>query len=207
MIAWYKAFSASRRDVYAGRAAEYEYAATHPQQPHTLFITCSDSRINVEALTSADVGELFITRNVGNMVPPYSHPLGGVSAVVEYAVNALKVKHIVVCGHSDCGAMKALLHPAATDSLPSVRSWLTNAPRVEEVKSADGKQQLQSTTESNVLAQLSNLKTHPAVVDAMAADRLTLSGWVYDIGAGEVRIAEDGQREFKAVRAGQAGTA
>ncbi len=193
--------------IYSGRAAEYQHAATTPQQPHTLFITCSDSRINVEALTSAGVGELFVTRNVGNMVPPYRDTMDSVAAVVEYAVNALKVQHIVVCGHSDCGAMKALLQPASTKALPAVRAWLTNAPAQGPSTEADSPQELGQTTEANVLAQLGNLKTHPAVADALAEGRLTLSGWVYDIGAGDVRIAADGQTEFTSVRATEAGPA
>src|SRR5947209_14280933 len=93
-------------EVHAERAAEYQRAATTPQQPHTLVIACADSRVDVESIASAGPGELFITRNIGNMVPSYGEMLGGVSAVIEYAVTALKVQHVVICGHSDCGAMK-----------------------------------------------------------------------------------------------------
>src|SRR5215467_11235982 len=111
-------------EVYAKNMEHYQRAASTPQKPHTLIIACADSRVDVEAITSSGPGEVFVTRNVGNMVPPYSGTPGGVTAVIEYAVAALKVKHIVVCGHSDCGAMKALLHPSATDDLPTVRYWL-----------------------------------------------------------------------------------
>ena len=111
-------------EVHAESAADYHRAATTPQQPHTLIIACADSRVDVEAITSSRPGEVFVTRNIGNMVPGYGEMLGGVSAVIEYAVSALKVQHIVVCGHSDCGAMKALLDPASTDSMPTVKSWL-----------------------------------------------------------------------------------
>ncbi len=113
--------------VHAEKAEEYERAEAEPQRPHTLFIACADSRVDVEAITSSGPGEVFVTRNIGNMVPAYGEMLGGVSAVIEYAVLALKVKHIVVCGHSDCGAMKALLNPASTAGMPTVTSWLTNA--------------------------------------------------------------------------------
>src|SRR5215471_10629971 len=111
-------------EVYAKNAEHYQRAASTPQAPHTLIIACADSRVDVEAITSSGPGEVFVTRNVGNMVPPYSGTPGGVTAVIEYAVAALKVKHVVICGHSDCGAMKALLHPESTDSLPTVRYWL-----------------------------------------------------------------------------------
>src|SRR3974390_950846 len=98
-------------EVHAKKAEYYEKVASTPQTPHTLIIACADSRVDVEAITSSGPGEIFVTRNVGNMVPPYSGTPGGVTAVIEYAVAALKVQHVVVCGHSDCGAMKALLHP------------------------------------------------------------------------------------------------
>src|SRR5215469_15523738 len=111
-------------EVYARNAQEYRRTATRPQTPDTLIVACADSRVDVEAITSSGPGEVFVTRNVGNMVPPYSGTPGGVTAVIEYAVAALKVRHVVVCGHSDCGAMKALLHPPATDDLPTVRYWL-----------------------------------------------------------------------------------
>jgi carbonic anhydrase len=191
-------------EVYPERRESYQYAATHPQKPHTLFITCADSRINVEDITSAGVGELFITRNVGNVVPSFRQPLEGVAAVIEYAVNALKVQGIVVCGHSDCGAMKALLKPESAASLPAVRSWLENTPGAAQGAADDP---LRMTTEGNVLAQLENLKTHPAVADALAAGTLTLSGWVYDIATGQVRIAEEGSQTFVAVAAEGVATA
>src|SRR5690349_12418956 len=90
-------------EVYAKNTEAYQRAASTPQKPHTLIIACADSRVDVEAITSSKPGEVFVTRNVGNMVPPYSGTPGGVTAVIEYAVAALKIKHVVVCGHSDCG--------------------------------------------------------------------------------------------------------
>src|SRR5271170_2537346 len=105
-------------EIHTEKAEQYQRAASTPQQPHTLIIACADSRVDVEAITSSGPGEVFVTRNVGNMVPPYGGALGGVSAVIEYAVTALKVKHVAVCGHSDCGAMKALLSPGSADAMP-----------------------------------------------------------------------------------------
>ncbi|ADW70748.1 carbonic anhydrase [Granulicella tundricola] len=194
-------------EVHAGNAAEYERAATTPQQPHTLVIACADSRVDVESITSSGPGEVFITRNIGNMVPAYGEMLGGVSAVIEYAVSALKVKHIVICGHSDCGAMKALLSPDSTAAMPTVRSWLTNGQAALKVADAldtpDDKpgQRLRNLTEQNVLMQINHLKTHPSVAGALARNEISISGWVYDIGSGGVRVAEDPSRAFIPVSA------
>jgi carbonic anhydrase len=194
-------------EVHAEKAEHYERAATAPQAPHTLIIACADSRVDVETITSSGPGEIFITRNVGNMVPPYSGTPGGVTAVIEYAVAALKVNHAVVCGHSDCGAMKALLHPPSTEELPTVRYWLHHGQAAlmvaESMMHKDESEigKMKRLTEENVLMQLVHLKTHPSVAGAMARGKLTISGWVYDIGSGVVRIAEEGHREFVAVTA------
>ena len=197
-------------EVHANNADAYLRAASTPQQPHTLMIACADSRVDVESITSSNPGEVFVTRNIGNMVPGYGEMLGGVSAVIEYAVSALKVKHVVVCGHSDCGAMKALLHPESTDGMPTVRSWLTNGKAALTVATSLGpddrpSERLRRLTEENVLMQLAHLKTHPSVAGALARHELTISGWVYDIGSGEVRIAEDGARSFQQVVQDSAG--
>ncbi len=187
-------------NVYKPQAEAYRKAASEPQRPHTLVVACADSRVNVEAITSSRTGDVFITRNIGNMVPAYQGTLGGVSAVIEYAVNALKVQHVVVCGHSDCGAMKALLNPPSTDTLPIVRTWLNNGHAAlsiaETVHKGTGREMLSVLTEQNVLMQMAHLKTHPSVAGAMARRELTISGWVYEIGSGEVRIVEDGQQKF-----------
>ena len=194
-------------EVHAENTEHYQRAASTPQAPHTLIIACADSRVDVETITSSGPGEVFVSRNIGNMVPPYGGALGGVTAVIEYAVAALKVKHVVVCGHSDCGAMKALLHPESTDKLPTVKSWLHNGHAALMVadsltqKDDRPSEKLLRLTEENVLMQLVHLMTHPSVAGAMARGELTTSGWVYDIGTGAVRIAEGGQREFVPVTA------
>jgi carbonic anhydrase len=192
-------------EVYPANAATYIKAASVPQEPAALIITCADSRIDPELITQSGPGDLFVTRNVGNIVPAYGEMMGGVSAVVEYAVSALKVRHVAVCGHSDCGAMKALLAPGSTDGLPTVKSWLRNAQAalsVAESLSEEGenaKERLKRMTEENVLLQLQHLRTHPSVAGAMAREELTISGWVYNIGTGEVLISENGERKFHPV--------
>lgn len=193
--------------IYPEQAQAYRKAASEPQKPAALIITCADSRIDPELITQSRPGEIFVTRNIGNLVPAYGEMMGGVSAVIEYAVAALKVKHIAVCGHSDCGAMKALLNPASLESLTSVKNWMRNAEAALSVtdsltpKYETPVERLKRLTEENVLLQVQHLRTHPAVAGAMARKELTLSGWVYDIGAGEVRISKDGERAFYPVSA------
>ena len=192
-----------QRNVYASRQQEYEYAATNPQKPHTLLITCADSRIDPGALTQTGPGEIFVTRNIGNIVPPYGEMLGGVSAVIEYAVDALKVSHAVICGHTDCGAMKGILASAnALDEMPTVKNWLRNADAAKRVASTleDGPPSLKAMTEQNVLLQMQHLRTHPSVAGAMARGALTLSGWVYDIARGDVLIFDEDEQRFLSLR-------
>ena len=191
-----------RAEVYPQSEAMYLEAVSKPQSPHALIVTCADSRIDPELITQSQPGEVFVTRNIGNLVPAYGEMLGGVSAVIEYAVSALKVRHVVICGHTDCGAMKGLLHPESLESMPTVKSWLKNAHAALSVASSLARSDekpgglLRRLTEENVLLQMQHLRTHPSVAGAMAREELTISGWVYDIGKGGVRITEDGGRVF-----------
>ncbi len=199
-------------DVYPGQAEIFAQAASEPQRPQTLFVACADSRVDPNAITSSGPGEVFVLRNIGNMVPAYGEMLGGVSAVVEFAVSSLGVRHIVICGHTDCGAMKGLLEPQSVAQMPTVTSWLKNAHAAltvaETLQGRDAAQAaeqkgerslLRVLTEQNVLLQMQHVKTHPSVARAIAMEELTISGWIYNIGTGEVRIAEDGERSFTPV--------
>ena len=195
-------------EVYPQQAEMFAQAASEKPTPHTLFITCADSRIDPVAITSSSTGEIFVTRNIGNMVPAYGEMLGGVSAVIEFAVSSLGVQHIVICGHTHCGAVQALLDPESVAKMPTVKSWLRNAHAALSVaetlqERASGNPNAPSIidilTEQNVLLQMQHLKTHPSVASAIARDELTISGWIYNIGTGEVRIATDGQHTFTPV--------
>jgi carbonic anhydrase len=168
------------------------------QEPHTLFITCADSRISPGLITQTDPGELFVCRNIGNVVPAYGEMMGGVSAVVEFACIGLQVTDIVICGHSDCGAMKAMLNPGSDllKRMPTVRSWLRNADAarsVVEVLQPDlqGDDLVQALVEQNVRTQLGHLRTHPSVAARMAQGTLRLHGWVYGIGSGSVAVLDE----------------
>lgn len=170
------------------------------QHPVALFITCSDSRIVPNLLTQTDPGELFILRNAGNIVPPYGASQGGEAATIEYAVTVLKVQDVIICGHSLCGAMDALLKPESTRDLPAVRSWLAHAEATRRIITENythieaGRDKLMATIEENVLVQLENLKTHPCIAAACSRGDLKLHGWVYKFETGRV-FAFSAERE------------
>jgi carbonic anhydrase len=194
-----------RNEVFPEQREHFEKLAAG-QSPGTLFITCADSRVVPEMLTQTDPGELFVCRNIGNIVPSYGEMLGGVSAVIEYAVAALKVRNIVICGHSDCGAMKGLMNvdDPALARMPTVKSWLRNAEAARTVVEAthgnlSGDAKVQALVEQNVVTQLQHLETHPAVAAALATDEITLHGWVYGIKDGEVRTYDPDAKAFKSL--------
>jgi carbonic anhydrase len=190
--------------VFPDNKALFESLA-HSQSPHTLFVTCADSRVSPEMITQTQPGELFVCRNIGNIVPAYGEMLGGVSAVVEFAVMALNVEQIVICGHTDCGAMKGLASgAAATAGMPTVQTWLRNAEAARGVVLARHADQdtpqdalVQSLVEENVRLQLVHLRTHPAVAARIAEGRLALQGWVYDIGHGRISVLDDEGSRFE----------
>jgi len=162
------------------------------QSPRALFITCSDSRIDPNRLTQTKPGELFIQRTAGNIVPPYGSVKGGEAATIEYAVAALQIKHIIICGHSHCGAMSGLLSPEKIETLPAVKAYLEHAEATRRIMNEnydsvmDFEKRLELTVEENVLVQLENLRTHPTVAAAIGRTQLELHGWVYKFESGEV---------------------
>jgi carbonic anhydrase len=190
-----------RQEIYPQRKAAYKQLMREGQKPHALFITCADSRIDPELLTRSGPGEIFVSRNIGNLVPAYGQMLGGVSAVIEYAVIALNVSQVVVCGHTDCGAMKGLLHPEKVAKMPTVKSWLRNGEAALSIVQAkanatDEHHALEQLIEENVLLQMNHLRTHPSVAGRTAQGNLAVAGWVYDIGHGTVRIFDENSSKF-----------
>jgi carbonic anhydrase len=171
------------------------------QHPHTLLITCSDSRIDPNLVTQTQPGELFIVRNAGNIVPPYGGTGGGEEAAIEFAVDGLQVSNIVVCGHSHCGAMAALTNPEKIESLPSVSRWLTYAQatkrRLQEAGS-NAAPPLSQVIEENVLVQADNLRTHPAVSAALRRERVRIFCWVYHFETGAVTVYDPRSNTFVA---------
>lgn len=165
---------------------------SHGQSPRILFITCSDSRIDPNLITNASVGELFVIRNAGNIIPPFGAANGGEGAAVEYAVQALGVEHIIVCGHSHCGAMKGLLKRSSLeDDLPLVYDWLRHAEATRRLikdsySTLEGESLLDVTIAENVLTQMENLRTYPVIHSGLHQGKLHLHAWIYHIETGDV---------------------
>ncbi|MCF3101250.1 carbonic anhydrase [Streptomyces roseoverticillatus] len=171
-----------QRDVYPAKAELFAGLAT-THRPTTLFISCSDARVVPELITQSEPGELFVIRTAGNLVPAYAPRTDGIAASIEYAVAALGVTDIVVCGHSACGAMTALAEGHDLGALPTTADWLRHADAARARTTAAG---VDALVRSNVRAQLANLVTHPSVARALAQGTVTLHGWCYDIGSGTV---------------------
>jgi carbonic anhydrase len=189
-----------QKDIFPEQQALFARLASS-QSPEALFLTCADSRIVPDLLTQTKPGDLFICRNAGNIAPPHGEAAGGVSATIEYAVVALKVRDIIVCGHSDCGAMKGLLHPENLKDLPTVAAWLQHAERArfitqENYDYLNEQERLAAITEQNVLAQMDNLRTHPCVASQLLRRELNLHGWVYQIETGAVRAYDAATERF-----------
>ena len=185
------------KTVFPGSSALYGKLATQGQSPKALMISCADSRVVPELIMQAEPGDLFVCRNAGNIVPPYATQNGGVSSTVEYAVVALGVRDIIVCGHSDCGAMKAVANPAGLEVMPNVGAWLRHSTAAQTVVNTaypelDGVDRVRAIALENVVAQIAHLRTHPSVAAAIARGEMSLHGWFVDIHAGVV-LGLDGQ--------------
>ncbi|MCC7475767.1 MAG: carbonic anhydrase [Pirellulales bacterium] len=175
------------------------------QKPSTLFITCSDSRIVPQLLTQTQPGELFVIRNAGNLVPPHSENPSGEAATIEFAIQALKVEEIIVCGHSHCGAITGLLRPHLIAGMPSLGKWLKYAEEtLQELETPTLQQdpdddRLTRAMKANVLVQIKHLRTHPVVAEALEQGELRLHGGFYRIETGEVTVLDEAQRKFVSI--------
>ena len=178
-----------QKDVFPERTQLFKDLAKQ-QSPKVLFVTCSDSRVVPEFFTQQEPGDLFVIRNAGNIVPSYGPEPGGVSATVEYAVSVLGVSDIVICGHSNCGAMAAISSVQSLDQLPAVAHWLRHSDCAKAIVDAQSHvsqhERANALVRENVIAQLTNIRTHPSVAVALAQKRLNLHGWVYDIEKGTI---------------------
>lgn len=180
------------KETYVSHHRDFLEQLAHGQKPRVLFITCSDSRIVPSLITQTEPGEIFVIRNAGNIIPPFGAANGGEGAAVEYAIHALGIEQIIVCGHSHCGAMKGLLQIGKLEEeMPLVYEWLRHADAtrrlVQENYAGYTKDELlEITIAENVLTQIENLKTYPVVHSKIYQGRLQIYGWVYLIETGEV---------------------
>ena len=187
-------------DIFPERKNQFHFLAEQ-QTPRWLVITCSDSRVLPDLFLSTGPGDLFITRNAGNVVPIAIDDVDGCTATIEYAVEVLQIRHAILCGHSDCGAMKAALNKTGLENLPKASRWLQHVEAAfgyrQPLNPADGDSaELASLIRGNVVAQLMNLHAQPAVVRATAEGRLELHGWYYDILTGHIEEYDEQKKRF-----------
>ena len=190
-------------EVFPAKKSHFHLLA-ESQAPAWLFITCADSRVVPDLILGTEPGDLFIARSIGNVVPITSQDVDGVTATIEYSVEVLKVQHAIVCGHSDCGAMKAALDRKSLANLPKARRWLDHVEAAfahrQPLNPADGESaELASLIRGNVVAQLKNLHAQPPVARAVTEGRLTVHGWYYDILTGRIEEYDEELKKFVAL--------
>lgn len=199
-----------------GRYVElFQRLSAEGQKPHTLFITCSDSRVIAELITKSQPGDLFVVKNIGNIVPP-ANAVGttnSTAAAIEFAVSQIKVSNIVVCGHSQCGAMTALLSDdamaACSQEMPHLHEWLKLAAPVRTVIDRDythihdPNARITAAAEENVLFALENLQTYPMVNKGLAEGSLHLHAWFFKIATAELFAYDPVQKQFLPLTAPQ----
>lgn len=195
-----KGYLRFRKDVFPQWKDHFQLLSDR-QAPDALFITCADSRIVPNLILQAEPGDLFISRSVGNVVPPSGETPGGVTSTLEYAIEVLKVGHVIICGHSDCGAIRAVLNKRDLTKLPVTEKWLKYVEAAWQYRSPSdpmGDEKAQHTTliHANVIAQLHNLKTHPEVAAGLAKGTLQVHGWYYDIMTGAIEAYDQEARKF-----------
>ncbi|HEX6828296.1 MAG TPA: carbonic anhydrase [Burkholderiales bacterium] len=204
-----------QRGHYRKNRERYAQLVKDGQNPGTLFVTCADSRILPDQMTGADPGELFVLRNVGNMIPAPDTELtdAGVGSAIEYAVSVLNVEQIIVCGHSHCGACAALYAGPSEEEMPLTRKWLGQGTRVRDIvlekaggsaetidelfKSGHRREELLRATEKAMVVQhLENLKRYPVVAKRVEAGHLAVQGWYYAIETGDVEFYDPERLAF-----------
>lgn len=203
LIAGYRKF---RTEEFPSLKDHFHLLASS-QSPEVLFITCADSRVVPSLILQTEPGDLFLCRNAGNIVPPFGQFAGGTSATIEYAVEVLGVKHIILCGHSDCGACKAALAPEKiVDSLPLTSQWLHFIeaawdyldPAFEDPEKRKDEEALHTALiHANIRAQVAHLKTHPEIIRGLASGKLEVHGWYYDILSGSLEVWNEEKTLFE----------
>ena len=184
---------------------DFENLVKNGQSPEVLFIGCCDSRVVPDLITGSKPGDLFILRNVGNFVPPHKddNDFHGTAAAIEYAVSVLKVKHIIVCGHSYCGACESLFKEIDQNiEMVHIKKWLElgKKPRdfvIKHFSHLPKPSMLRTTEKVSVIFQLENLMTYPGVKRRVEENSLTVHGWYYKLEDGSIEYFDSKEFEFK----------
>ena len=184
--------------------AELLDMVTNGQHPKALFIGCADSRVVPSLITNTPPGRLFVLRNVGNFVAPYKpdEDYHATASGIEYAVTALKVSEIIICGHTHCGAIAALYKDLDSEKFVHTKKWLSLGKKAKEMavlslgKNGDEKKLLELTEKISVITQIENLLTYPYVKKGVDDGTLHLHGWMYDIETGEIEYYDPDEHEF-----------
>lgn len=194
-----------RNEEFGNYRSLFQRLSREGQNPHTLFITCSDSRVIAELITQSQPGDLFVVKNIGNIVPPFAvtGTTNSTAAAIEFAVEMLRVSDIVVCGHSQCGAVTALLDGLPNEKrMPHLKEWLTLAEPVREIIKSqyghvkDPEQLKNIAVGENVLFALENLHSYYCVQDRLVDGSLRLHGWFFKIATAELQAYNPDTRQF-----------
>lgn len=190
-----------RRHEYAKNRALYQELAARQQNPLALFITCADSRVLPHRITQTQPGDLFEIRNAGNIVPPHGAAAGGEGATIEYSLDVLGIKNIIICGHSQCGAMKAMLQQTPLEQLPAAKAWFGHAEATRRIvqqkyRNLSFDELWVAAIQENVLVQMNQASTHPSVAARLASGDVRIFGWYYDIGQGLILQYDQSQGRF-----------
>ena len=172
------------------------------QHPRVLFIGCSDSRVDPTIITQAEIGDLFVIRNAGNIIPPFEATNGGEGATIEYAIEALNINQVIVCGHTQCGAMKGLLQLGELEEkMPLVYGWLRHTQATRKLVEdhyghLDKKAKLDVLVAQNVLTQIDNLRTYPSIHSRLHTNTLSIHGWIYNIANAQLLAYDEDAEDF-----------
>ncbi len=193
-----------RQEEFGRRQELFKRLSREGQNPHTLFITCADSRVLAELITQSEPGDLFVVKNIGGMIPSFDAKgsTNSTAAAIEFAVEILKVDDIVVCGHSQCGAVAALMRGLRDESMPHLSEWLNLAAPVLSVLEKEYRHltreedRIRAAEEENVLFALENLQTYPGVKSRLEKGTLHLHAWFFKIATAELFVYDVAQRQF-----------
>jgi len=189
-----------RADFFEKQTELLEKLASQGQSPEGLFIGCSDSRVSPECLLGIDPGDMFMLRNIANIIPPYKQHDTAITAVLEYAVRHLHVPHLIICGHTDCGGIKGLDARLDAGHEPALTRWLEFArpaqQTVDAAQNLSGYDRHKAIVEQNVVQQLRHIQSYPFIQAALEANQLELHGWVYYLSECEMGYYDPATNKF-----------